>query len=422
MKNKFKLPRISFPGKWKDIWKEKTGRIREKFSASAPDGEMVSLSEKLKFHRSRVRMRTVLIIAAAVLLVGGYMIYRKVRVFHGCRVLLSTERSDDSATKYVRLKGRMLKCNPNGVTCVNDSNDVQWNVTFTLQDPVIDVCGTTVVVGDRGGKDVYVFDKDGQTGHFETEYTLTKVRVALQGVVAAVLEDGEVTWVNVYDSQGTVLVKNKTTMSESGYPVDVDISPDGQKMAVSYLGMDNNNVKTKIAFYNFSSVGKSKSDYLVNSVEYSGQVVPEISFLDGNYAAVFRDNGVTFFKGKQVPEQKTEITLEQEIISTFHNEQYVGIVTASDEEEQTHKYKMQIYRKDGRRCASKYFDLPYSEIAIDGDEIIMHSDHEVVIYEVNGNKKAEFTYEKQILDIIKLNGFRKYEVVTPDSTDRIRLK
>lgn len=409
-------------GQWKDKLVEKFRALRRGGEGQARDAEMTELSAKLRLHWSRQRRRAVLALGGLVLLAGAAFIYGRVRVFHHYRILSSVERSDDSATTYVRFGSRILKCNPNGVTCVNNSNEVQWNVTFTMQSPMVDTCGSVVAVGDQRGQSVYLFDKNGQIGHFETEYMLSKVRVASQGVVAAVLSDGEITWINLYDSDGNILVRTQTSMSDSGYPLDVDLSQDGQKMAVSYLTMDNRNVKTRVLFYNFSSVGQNEPGYVVNSAEYEGTVVPQVSFLKDNYAVVFRDNGLTFFGGRQVPEQRAEITLDQEIISVFYSDSYVGLVTASDEAEQKHKYKMQIYRANGSRCGTKYFDLEYQDITLSGGEILMHGDHGIEIYSVDGNKEASVEYEKQILDVIRVGGLRRYEIITPDSTDRIRLK
>ena len=254
------------------------------------------------------------------------------------------------------------------------------------------------------------------------EYTLTKVRVAAQGVVAAVLEDGDITYVNVYDSSGTLLVKSKTTMNENGYPLDIDISADGQKLAVSYLTMDNKDVKTNIVFYNFSAVGQSAADYQVNSVEYEAAVAPAVHFLSGSYAVACRDDGLTFFSGRQVPEQRAESTVDQEIFSIFHSDDYVGIITANEDEAHKNKYKMQIYRADGSRCGTGYFDMDYTNVVAEEGEIILYGTHDIEIYSTGGRKKASVEYEKQISGMIKLGGFHKYQVLTPDSTDKIRLK
>ena len=71
------------------------------------------------------------------------------------------------------------------------------------------------------------------------------------GVVAAVLQDENVTWVNLYKSNGDSIASDKTTVSESGYPLDIDLSPDGQKLAVSYLGVKEGNITSDVVFYHF---------------------------------------------------------------------------------------------------------------------------------------------------------------------------
>ena len=407
---------FSFAGKVKDkfttIWKNPAKTV--------PGEEAMSLAEKLKIHRAKVHMRTALLCGAAVLLVAGLVAYLRLHVCSDYQILSSVEISDDSATQYIRLKGRTLKCSPNGVTCVNNANDVQWNVTFTMQSLLTDVCGSTAVVADCRGKDIYVFNKDGQMGHFQSEYTLLKVRVTQQGVVAAVLEDGETTWINVYDAQGNLLVKDKTSMKESGYPVDVDLSSDGKKMAVSYLGIDSSDVKTTVAFYNFSSAGKDEENNMVNSEEFAGTVVPQVAFMDDNSVVVFRDDGLSFFGGRNVPEKKKDITIDTEIISAFYNDKYVGIVTQSDEEEQTHKYKMQIFRAGGSKCSTVYFDFDYTDVSLYDDEVVMYNAGAIAVYSVNGRRTAGVQYEKQIVDVIKIGS--RYEVVTSDSVDRIKLK
>lgn len=402
---------------------QKVSEIKEKSMAKMESDEMLDLSAKLRMHRMEMRIRYLVITGIVGVLLAAVMIYGQVHVYHRYSIKSSVERSDDAVTQYVRVKkNRTLKCNPNGVTCVNDKNEVQWNTTFNMQSLMVDVCGSTVVVGDQRGSLIYVFDEDGLLGSYEVEYTLMKVRVAKQGVVAAVLEDGETTWINVYDVNGNILVKNKTSMAESGYPLDVALSTDGLKMAVSYLATDRNDIKTKIAFYNFSAVGQGQTNNLVNLVEYEGQVVPEVRFMDNGYAVAFADDGLTFFSGRQVPEERTRIQVQQEIISLFCDEEYVGIVTPSDEEEQLHKYKMQIYHSNGSKSMTKYFDEEYTDIKINDGEIIMFDSNDLTIYTVGGKKKFSGTYEKAIQDVIKGGGSRKYSVVTSDSTDQIKIK
>lgn len=395
---------------------------KKKADQNMQSDEMLDLSSKLRLHKNKVRIRTAVILTIVLVASVGYGVYHHVKVYRHYTLVSGEERSDDNATQYVFLKkGCILKCNPNGVTCVNKSNEVQWNTTFTMQNPILDICGTTVAVADQRGNEVYIFNENGLVGNFKVEYTLTKIRVAKQGVVAAVLEDGDVTWINVYDSQGNIIVKNKTSIGKAGYPLDMDISSDGLKMAVSFAGIQNQMLNFKVDFYNFSSVGKDKENNLVKEVEYENSVIPQVQFLGGDYAVAFRDDGVTVFSGKHVPEEKKNIAVEQEIVSTFYDDDYFGIITESDEEEQTHRYKMELYRKNGTKCFQTYFDMEYSEVKIHGEEVFLYNSSETMIYTTAGKLKYSAAYDKQISEVIPAEGLGKYMIITPDSVDIIKI-
>ena len=395
---------------------------KKKADQNMQSDEMLDLSSKLRLHKNKVRIRTAVILTIVLVASVGYGVYHHVKVYRHYTLVSGEERSDDNATQYVFLKkGCILKCNPNGVTCVNKSNEVQWNTTFTMQNPILDICGTTVAVADQRGNEGYIFNENGLVGNFKVEYTLTKIRVAKQGVVAAVLEDGDVTWINVYDSQGNIIVKNKTSIGKAGYPLDMDISSDGLKMAVSFAGIQNQMLNFKVDFYNFSSVGKDQENNLVKEVEYENSVIPQVQFLGGGYAVVFRDDGVTVFSGKHVPEEKKNIAVEQEIVSTFYDDDYFGIITESDEEEQTHRYKMELYRKNGTKCFQTYFDMEYSEVKIHGEEVFLYNSSETMIYTTAGKLKYSAAYDKQISEVIPAEGLGKYMIITPDSVDIIKI-
>ena len=395
---------------------------KKKADQNMQSDEMLDLSSKLRLHKNKVRIRTAVILTIVLVASVGYGVYHHVKVYRHYTLVSGEERSDDNATQYVFLKkGCILKCNPNGVTCVNKSNEVQWNTTFTMQNPILDICGTTVAVADQRGNEVYIFNENGLVGNFKVEYTLTKIRVAKQGVVAAVLEDGDVTWINVYDSQGNIIVKNKTSIGKAGYPLDMDISSDGLKMAVSFAGIQNQMLNFKVDFYNFSSVGKDQENNLVKEVEYENSVIPQVQFLGGGYAVVFRDDGVTVFSGKHVPEEKKNIAVKQEIVSTFYDDDYFGIITESDEEEQTHRYKMELYRKNGTKCFQTYFDMEYSEVKIHGEEVFLYNSSETMIYTTAGKLKYSAAYDKQISEVIPAEGLGKYMIITPDSVDIIKI-
>ena len=85
-------------------------------------------------------------------------------------------------------------------------------------------------------------------------------------------------WVNLYQADGTAIAEDKTTVTESGYPLDIDLSPDGQKLAVSYLGVKEGMISSDVVFYHFGSAGQAENDYVVSRETYTDTVIPEIYF------------------------------------------------------------------------------------------------------------------------------------------------
>ena len=235
------------------------------------------------------------------------------------KVLMTEKRTDINGTGYTEFGEYILKYSPDGVTCVSGSGSVLWNSTFSMQSPIVDVRGTTAVIADQKGTQIYVFNQNGQQGQFQTSLPVEKVRVAKQGVVAAVLNDDDITWVNFYDAQGEEIAKSRNSLGDSGYPLDIALSPDGMKIMVSYLCITKGIMNTKICFYNFDSVGQAEINNMVASQIYENAVAPEVIFTDEGTSVAFLSNGFSIFKGKQIPEETKKVQFEEEILSIFHD-------------------------------------------------------------------------------------------------------
>ena len=87
-------------------------------------------------------------------------------------------------------------------------------------------------------KIIYVCDTQGPIGTIETTMPIRDFCVSSNGVVAAVLDDSPVTAIYLYYATGESFADFKTRMSNSGYPIAVDISSDGSLVAVSYIKFD----------------------------------------------------------------------------------------------------------------------------------------------------------------------------------------
>ncbi|MDD3797299.1 MAG: DUF5711 family protein [Lachnospiraceae bacterium] len=417
----------------KDKWKKTFSGLIEKLAFLKPwetedeDGleiQEMDLSEKKKTLTAEERMRRkgyaiVGAIVLVLLVAGSFFYYNSHHLFTEYVITDTTENMDIVGTQYTVLGENILKYSPDGVFCVNRHDEMKWSVAYSMQTPITDICEGSMVIAEQQGNQVYVLNQDGAIGHFETTLPIMKAQISEQGVVVLLLSDKDVTWIELYDASGSELVKVKTTVDDSGYPLDVAISKDASHMMVSYLGIYQGTLGSKIAFYDFSSVEAVDTSHLTGTLEYPGRIFPEIYYADDTTPVAQSDVGFVVFEEGDVPVEKEQITLEREIISSFHDDKYIGFVFSNDET--TERYQMELYRYNGRRAMQETLDCDYTEIMMDSGEILLYDEKNCTVYSTSGVKRFSSDYEKQINYFMAIPGFRKYLVITDDSMDTIRI-
>lgn len=386
-------------------------------AGTEPPGE--DFEAKLARNRKWVFRRRIILAAVVLAAIGGFVLYNMFTTFHDYVIAASYENEVSAGSEYVSAGKRIYRYNTDGISCVSRRNEVEWSITYNMQAPIADVCGETMAVAEQQGNQVYVVDEDGLVGNFETLLPILKVRVSSQGVVAVVLQEEDVSWVNLYRADGTAIAEDKTTVTESGYPLDIDLSPDGQKLAVSYLGVKDGIISSDVVFYHFGSAGQAKSDYVVSKETYTDTVIPEIFFTENARAVAVADDGYIVYRGSDAPEQSERVTFEDEILSAFHDEDAIGFLFESGEEGYT--YRMELYNYRGRRKFSKNLNSEFDRIKIQNGQILMYSDRSIDIVTSSGQVRFASAYEKNIAEIFYFSEFRKYLVITDESFDRIRI-
>ena len=129
-------------------------------------------------------------------------------------------------------------------------------------------------------------------------------------------QDG-ISYLELYNKSGDNLAGGQIHVTNSGYPLDIALSDDATKLAVSILDISKGAAQTTISFYNFASVGQNEIDNMVGSYTYADTVVPELAFTSNSRLVAFGDNKVIRFEGAQKPEEAQVIKLEKEVKSIF---------------------------------------------------------------------------------------------------------
>lgn len=397
--------------------------IREHLKRNREEKESkprISYREKIKSHKFTIfyRMTLIMILIAAV--TAGVYVQWKNRIYTENTIVSSIETTITPDKKLMPLAGYLLSYSKDGASCMDAKGNAVWNETYEMQNPIIDMCQNVVAIGDYNGRNIYIMNTSGSMGNITTTKPVRDFSVAANGVIAVVLDDKEVTLIYLYDAQGNELVHFRTTMSESGYPVSVSISPNGQLICVSYLYVDSGQMKSSVAFYNFGAVGQNSTDNYVSGYDYLDTVVPFTRFLDNKTAIAVSDDRIMFYSGAQKPVSIAENLVSDDIQSVYYGEEYIGLVFNSTES--GNRYRMDVYSKAGQLVQTIEFDIEYTDIVFHNDQIIIYNETNCFIYNSNGVQKYAGNFDKSALTLIPLSSGYRYMVVTPDSIDTIELK
>lgn len=375
---------------------------------------------KIREHRMKyflVVLSVVLIAAAASVI---FYIQMKNQIYTDYEVKSSISREMINGTTVLNLDGAILTYSKDGVNCADTKGNVLWNQTFEMQNPLITSQGKTAAIADYNGRNIYVMNNESFLGQISTNLPIRNIAVSENGVVAAVLDDSAVTWIYLYDSQGTELGYFKTRMKNSGYPVSVALSGNGQLVLVSFLYVDSGEIKSKVAFYNFGQVGKNESDNFVSGYDYADSVVPFTGFMNSSTAFAVADNRIMFYSGSQIPTSAAEQLFDEEVQGVYYNSNYVGLVYLNTDGE--NRYRMDVYNTSGSKVLSKEFNIDYTDIIFYDNYFVVYNELECLVCNMKGVEKYNGSFKNTVYAVIPAKDVARYVLVTQDSLETIELK
>ena len=383
----------------------------------------VNYKDKIKSHKLTILYRAALVIVLIAAVAVFLVVQWKNKVFSESVVVSSTPVTIVQGAMVENLGGNILLYSKDGASCIDAKGNALWNQTFEMQEPMLSVCNNVAAIGDYNGRTVYVVSSTGQLGTVNTNLPIRKICVSQNGVVAAVLDDAEVTRIFLYngnENTDTSIVDIKATMDKSGYPMSLSLSPNGKLLAISYLHVNSGEMKSSVAFFNFGEVGKNESDNYVSGYDYPDTVIPYVQFMNNSAAFAVSDDRIVFFEGGEKPANKATALLNEEVQGIYYNEDYVGLVFHNQTGESA--YRLDVYNTAGTKIHSQLFDMEYTDIIFSRDQVIIYNDMDCKICNMSGVDKFTGTFEKPSSLLVPTSSNYKYVSVTSNSVDVIELK
>lgn len=394
-------------------------REYEKKKSKKEEKGQDDFQKQIRAHRVRTTLSALCVIVVLGAIAAGIYVQLKNQVYSGY-VTVSGEASQlYNGTTVLPYQNGFITYSKDGISYTDYKGNPMWNQTYEMQAPIVSVRNAWVAVGDYNGHTIYDISQEGNVQEIDTNLPIRQLTVSANGVVAAVLEDSSVTWINVYNPSGEKAVSIKTTMQKSGYPMSISLSDTGKLMQVAYLKAESGSMKSVVSFYNFDEVGQNYTDTMVSSYEYAGSVIPFASFLNASTAFSVADNRLDIYQDSEIPKNIYQGFLNEEIQDVYYNESYIALVFLNTEN--SDKYRVDVFDQSGSRVLSRTFGLEYRDIVLYKSSLIIYNEAECIITDLNGREKyaGDITDQTQLLKPLSGNRFL---AVTKDSLDVIEMK
>lgn len=367
---------------------------------------------KKRRRRTAIRLGVLLVVVVGIYLLIALQTYTKVRISDTFAI------GEASSSSYAEFESGFLKYSRDGISYLNQKGEEQWNQSYQIKKPTAIVGNSAALVYDQGGNTIEVITKEGVKGEIETNMPIEHAAVSSQGIVGAILKNSESAMVMCYDAKGNVLVEHKSSISGTGYPINVALSNDGNTMEVLYLYTQDGKITSKILYYNFGTAGEEKTDHIVSEKEYDDTIMSSAFFLDETTSVAVGDNLLAIYSGTENPKESTTIKIDGEIKNVFHSKKYVGLIVKN---KNASEYELQLYNTSGKKVLSKSVADTYDKVKISSGQVILYDGKKCSIYKINGIHRFEGSMDSDILEILPVSGVNRYVVMTADGLDLVRL-
>ena len=379
------------------------------------------LDEKIREHRKSILKRglkiTALILVSFIIIELLYAL----QSYSDYEVRNEYERKSSGSTQYQKFGDCLLEYSSDGISCIDRNRDIIWNQSFEMASPKVQICGDYLVVYDAAGTKLFIMTRKGLEKSLEMNSPIRTVCIANQGTVAVLMKENQESQIKLFDKKGKELANGKFYGDKGGFPIDIALSLDGTKLAVDMVDVIKGKVSTTISFYNFGSVGQSEVDNIVGTYTFDGLLVPDIDYVSNSRMIGIGTGKVLVFDGTQKPELSKEITIEEEILSIFHNDKYVGIVYDNAEVENSWHIKLMDMR--GKTIMEQDTSIPYETIEfLSSGEVCVRNATHCELFTVHSIQKFSYEFDKELYKVIATDGGQDYTFIFKDTIEEVRLK
>lgn len=358
-------------------------------------------------HR-RKSVNILLVIALIIILVLVFF-YFQGGTIHKETIYTETFQSTDRVI-FESLDSSIIRCSKDGIAKLSLKNETIWDKTFNYKNPKLLKEGRYLLVGDISGQDLILLNEDGMVQEYHVNYPIVMFDINDNGIVAIVQAKEHSNIIQIFNENGEELIYRETYFENDGYPLDIELSSNGNNMITSYVYTKDDSIKTNISFFDFSNIGHNFDERIIGGFVLEDTIIPDVMFIDNDYIAAIGDNKVVFYSLQDKPIKVKELILSNEVskISKTDNSLLILYGKSQKPNDEDLENYLVSYNKMGEEISKIKFEDPITFLKGEGPRFFIGSSWFVREYD-NEKLNWEITLDKEIKDIFSIKD--KYLIV-----------
>ena len=135
---------------------------------------------------------------------------------------------------------------------------------------------------------------------------------------------------------------------------------------------------------------------------------------------VFNEKGCSLYSVDAAVKKAQDIKFDDSIRSVFQNSQEIGFIFKNSDDKG--KYRIELYDLSGKKNTDIYFDMDYSQISCDDDDIVVYNSSQVLAYRYNGRQTFDGKFEGRITSAMPSWEAGMYWIADDSYLSEIRIK
>lgn len=298
--------------------------------------------------------------------------------------------SEDSV--FTALKGYIIRCDRNSISGLNRNGGVEWQVSVSMSNPIVKTAGPYLLVGDKGGRDIYVIRNKTVKWNIKLDSNIINLSINEDGYVGVIFEkEGYNGIARVFDSDGDVIY---TKYKHDVYLLDAKVSPSDRHVLISEVDASGTSTNSILEVTDF----KGQIEAVFKGTD---EIIASTWFMKNDLVLAVSDKEAKYFD-KELESQWKQAQNGSILTSNAAAGKYA--VLAYSNVTQTGLFSgntttVKILGTDGELNGEYEAKGKVKNIDVIGSVIALNTENTVYFINTNGKLIGKFTDKADILEV-----------------------